>query len=70
MKKFDYVVNFWFGPRSTKKRFKYDPKTKKTKNPSQTYGSWYQQVVHYYLVNAHCKFLKKKYKLIFNFITI
>ena len=59
MKKFDYIVNFWFGPRSTKKRFKYDPKTKKTKNPSQTYGSWYQQVVHYYLVNAHCKFLKK-----------
>ena len=59
IKTFDYVINFWFGPRSTKKRFKYNPKEKSAKQLSQVYGQWYQQVHHYYLVNAHCKFLKK-----------
>ena len=59
IKTFDYVVNFWFGPRSTKKRFKYNHKEKSAKQLSQVYGQWYQQVHHYYLVNAHCKFLKK-----------
>jgi hypothetical protein len=58
IKTFDYVVNFWFGPRSTKKRYKYDPKSKTAKQLALVYGQWYQQVHHYYLVNAHCKFIK------------
>ena len=59
VKTFDYVINFWFGPRSTKKKYKYDPKTKQAKKLQATYGQWYNQIHHYYLVNAHCKFLKK-----------
>jgi len=61
-KTFDYVVNFWFGPRGSRKKNAYgnlDPKTKETK---ANYGAWYEATHHYYLVNQHCKFLKK-YKI-------
>ena len=58
-KTFDYVVNFWFGPRGSRKKFKYDPDTKRTKQLKTNFGAWYEATHHYYLVNHHCKFLKR-----------
>ena len=58
-KTFDYVVNFWFGPRGSRKKFKYDPDTKQTKQLKTNFGAWYEATHHYYLVNQHCKFLKR-----------
>ena len=56
---FDYVVNFWFGPRGSRKTYRYDEKRKEAKETNTNYGAWYHKVHHYFLLHAHCKFLKK-----------
>ena len=56
---FDYVVNFWFGPRGSRKTYRYDEKKKEAKETNTNYGVWYHKVHHYFLLHAHCKFLKK-----------
>tara|TARA_R110002167_G_scaffold22322_4_gene80103 strand:+ start:784 stop:2208 length:1425 start_codon:yes stop_codon:yes gene_type:complete len=58
-KTFDYVVNFWFGSRGSRKKYKFDSSSSKTKETKTNYGAWYEAIHHYYLVNQHCKFLKK-----------
>ena len=58
MDKFDYIVNFWFGPRSSVKEFRYE-KGKGAIQATNNYGFWYHKLHHYFLVHAHCKFLSK-----------
>tara|TARA_Y100000361_G_scaffold71528_1_gene63299 strand:+ start:738 stop:2117 length:1380 start_codon:yes stop_codon:yes gene_type:complete len=55
--KFDYLINFWFGPRSSSKQFIYEKG--KAERERNNFGQWYYQIHQYYLLNAHCKFLKK-----------
>ena len=56
MEKFDYIVNFWFGPRSSVKEFKYE-KGRGAIQATNNYGFWYHKLHHYFLVHTHCKFL-------------
>ena len=58
MEKFDYIVNFWFGPRSSVKEFKYE-RGKGAIQATDNYGFWYHKLHHYFLVHAHCKFLSR-----------
>tara|TARA_B100000927_G_scaffold151891_3_gene122443 strand:+ start:2428 stop:3846 length:1419 start_codon:yes stop_codon:yes gene_type:complete len=58
VEKFDYLANFWFGPRSSVKEFKYEP-GKGAIQAAHNFGSWYYKLHHYYLVHAHCKFLSQ-----------
>ncbi len=58
MEKFDYIVNFWFGSRSSVKEFKYE-KGKGAIQATNNYGFWYHKLHHYFLVHAHCKFLSR-----------
>ncbi len=59
MDKFDYIVNFWFGPRGSKKEYTYDLKTKQAKQLKTNYGAWFHNISHYFTLHAHCKFLTK-----------
>ena len=56
MEKFDYIVNFWFGPRSSVEEFKYE-KGRGAIQATNNYGFWYHKLHHYFLVHTHCKFL-------------